>query len=235
MKALQTCYMCTRKATSKEHVPPKCFFPGSGDSLSGKDLRKNLITVPSCDLHNSEKSGDDLYLLHVISVAYQNNPEGIHLFTKRIRKTAKSHPHLLKTFFGKFQKAFIEGQVTLAGELNMQRFESGMTCMANAIYFAHFATRWNEPIEIRSPSLRYSFDVPNYREGNINLATNVEPYDAGAQKYGQNQEIFYYQFIEGARDEHRLLRMVFFQGFVVLAVPLKRKEYILKNQGIGNS
>ncbi len=231
----ETCYMCDGEATSKEHVPPQCFFPGSKDSLSGKDFRKNLITVPSCKLHNSEKSGDDLYLLHVITIAYQNNPEGLHLFTKRIKKTTESRPYLLKTFFDQFKKASVNGQPTLAFEVNMKRFESGMTCMANAIYFAHFKTKWNEALEIRSPSLRYSPKNTNYKEGNIFLATKVEQFDAGAQKYGENQDIFFYQFIEGARLEHRLLRMVFYKGFVVLAVPLKRKEYILKNGEASNS
>jgi hypothetical protein len=235
MTVSETCYMCDREATSREHVPPQCFFPSSKDSLSGKDFRKNLITVPACDLHNSKKSGDDLYLLHVISLTYQSNQEGQHLFAKRIKKTIERRPHLLKTFFEKSEKIYVKGQPSLAFEMNMQRFENGMTCMANAIYFSHFKIKWNEPLEILSPSLRYNSKVPNFNEGNTFLATQVEPYDAGAQKHGENQEAFFYQFIEGNLPEHKLLRMVFYQGFVVLAVPLKRKEYILRNKKVVNS
>lgn len=51
------CYFqaCTTAASTKEHVPPKAFFP--------KDKRDQLITVPSCPEHNSQKSGDDMYAL----------------------------------------------------------------------------------------------------------------------------------------------------------------------------
>lgn len=51
------CYFqgCAEEGTTKEHIPPKAFFP--------KDQREQLITVRSCRDHNSEKSGDDLYAL----------------------------------------------------------------------------------------------------------------------------------------------------------------------------
>ena len=228
MSKFETCYMCERKSTSREHVPPQCFFLGSKDSLSGKDFRINLITVPSCDVHNNKKSGDDLYLLHIIAMSYQNNPEGLHLSKKRIRKAAQSRPHLLKPFFVAFEKAFAKNHVPLVFEIEMKRFEAGMTCMANAIYFHHFKTKWQESIEIKSPSLRYLSETPNYVDRNTALA-DAEKYDAGAQKYGKNQDIFFYQFIDGSHPNHKLVRMVFYQGFVVLAIPLTRIAFIRQN------
>ena len=44
------CYACEEKPTGVEHAPPRLFFPEGGE------YRKDLITVPSCDLHNAEKS-----------------------------------------------------------------------------------------------------------------------------------------------------------------------------------
>ena len=55
---MDKCYFCHGKATSREHVPPKQLFP--------KDMKRNLITVPSCDLHNGLKSRDDDYLRFVL-------------------------------------------------------------------------------------------------------------------------------------------------------------------------
>lgn len=51
------CYFqgCAKEGTTKEHIPPKAFFP--------EDQREQLITVRSCRGHNTEKSGDDLYAL----------------------------------------------------------------------------------------------------------------------------------------------------------------------------
>lgn len=48
------CYFCGRPSIGAEHVPPKSFF------IKGK--RENLITVPSCELHNQDKSKDDEYI-----------------------------------------------------------------------------------------------------------------------------------------------------------------------------
>ena len=58
-KAEKTCYMCEELATSVEHIPPQCLFPEQKDLPDGIDLRKQLLTVPSCDKHNSKKSQDD--------------------------------------------------------------------------------------------------------------------------------------------------------------------------------
>jgi hypothetical protein len=56
------CYYCNEIATTKEHTPPKCFFPKKKDLPSGSpDYRKNLITVPSCEKHNTGRSKDDEY------------------------------------------------------------------------------------------------------------------------------------------------------------------------------
>lgn len=44
------CYYCGAPCTSYEHVPPKQLFKG---------FPCDCITVPSCDIHNSEKGGRD--------------------------------------------------------------------------------------------------------------------------------------------------------------------------------
>ncbi len=67
--------MCERDATSREHVPPLCLFPEIKDT-KGINFRKDLITVPSCDLHNSKKSDDDEFLMLSLSGLLKNNPVG---------------------------------------------------------------------------------------------------------------------------------------------------------------
>lgn len=56
--------MCTASENSREHAPPQCLFPEKSDI--GRDLRRNIITVPLCDEHNSTKSADDEFLRAVI-------------------------------------------------------------------------------------------------------------------------------------------------------------------------
>lgn len=62
------CYFqgCNAKGTTKEHIPPKAFFP-HGD-------RDQLLTVKSCPMHNNDKSKDDLYVLaHICMNASPRN------------------------------------------------------------------------------------------------------------------------------------------------------------------
>jgi hypothetical protein len=75
MRGVKQCYMCDAPATSKEHVPPKCIFPERKDS-DGQYLREGLITVPSCELHNSKKSADDEFLMVSIAGLFSNNSIG---------------------------------------------------------------------------------------------------------------------------------------------------------------
>src|SRR3546814_6410940 len=67
-----SCYMCDEPSVSKEHTPPRCVFPEQKDT-NGKDFRKALITVPSCETHNSAKSKDDEYLMMVLTSYFNNN------------------------------------------------------------------------------------------------------------------------------------------------------------------
>lgn len=52
---MKKCYMCSSEAVTREHFPPKSFFP--------KKANLQLWTVPSCTDHNNKKSGDDQYFL----------------------------------------------------------------------------------------------------------------------------------------------------------------------------
>lgn len=52
------CYFCGNEVTGVEHIPPKSFFP--------KGKRQDLITIPSCDKHNQEKSKEDEYIRSIL-------------------------------------------------------------------------------------------------------------------------------------------------------------------------
>lgn len=69
MKENLTCYMCSKPATTKEHVPPKCFFPSTKD---GK-FRNKLITVPSCKEHNNDTSAADELINLLLYIVTEND------------------------------------------------------------------------------------------------------------------------------------------------------------------
>jgi hypothetical protein len=57
VKPPKTCYFCDARKTSQEHVPPQQMFKG---------FECDSITVPSCDEHNSKKSGQDQAIVHAL-------------------------------------------------------------------------------------------------------------------------------------------------------------------------
>lgn len=99
MNIKKTCYMCSLPATSLEHAPPKCLFPTARDTENGINLRKNLITVPSCDEHNSAKSKDDEYLLYSLSLSITSNNTGLNLFLTKVQRAAQRKPALAIELF----------------------------------------------------------------------------------------------------------------------------------------
>lgn len=87
--------MCESNATSVEHAPPKCLFPDQKDTPNNVDYRKNLITVPSCDIHNTVKSSDDEYLFHVLSASYTSSNIGLQQFITKGKRAFERNPSLV--------------------------------------------------------------------------------------------------------------------------------------------
>jgi hypothetical protein len=92
------CYMCGQPATSREHIPPACLFPEEKD-IKTSIFRNNLITVPSCNEHNSKKSKDDEFLMGCMAGIVGNNVIGFfHAHTKvkrAIERNGKEFIHVL--------------------------------------------------------------------------------------------------------------------------------------------
>jgi hypothetical protein len=72
------CYFqgCSERGTTKEHIPPKAFFP--------PHQRNQLLTVKSCDRHNNKKSLDDLYVLAQICLNASPRNSSREIFLKSV-------------------------------------------------------------------------------------------------------------------------------------------------------
>ena len=68
------CYCCEAIATTKDHIPPKCFFPEK-KHLPGNspDYRSQSVTAPACSAHNNSRSSDDEYTAAVIVMNSQSD------------------------------------------------------------------------------------------------------------------------------------------------------------------
>ncbi|MBL8539827.1 MAG: hypothetical protein JNK68_05585 [Betaproteobacteria bacterium] len=141
--------MCNAIATSREHAPPSCFFPSVDDV--GIDLRKNLVTVPACDDHNSRKSKDDEFFRAVIVMtAAQHSEIGrVQFFGKFIRAVRRT-PHAYRSFFE--DHGTLAGRTQHASRIDRTRFDACVDHLARALFFHTYGTKWVFPIAITSPN-----------------------------------------------------------------------------------
>jgi hypothetical protein len=127
------CYYCGGRATTREHVPPKGFFPRKANLL--------LKTVPSCTKHNNDKSHDDQYLLaHICIYAGLGDNLPKRIFLSSIK------PQL--EFSARFRRMITEGAERLAsGEIaypvDIKRFDHFFDSVSRALYF----DRYGRPVD----------------------------------------------------------------------------------------
>lgn len=207
------CYYCGKAATSDEHVPPKTIFPKPKDSPDGRDYRKNLITVRSCDEHNSAKSKDDDYLLYVLAMCLPSNEIAKHQFLTKVRRAISRKPALLQTLLIKFQEVTLHDVEndkwfkSIALQPNYSRLTSIFTHIAKAIYFLETASVWQGNVTMIIEFLISLENVAqNERQAEVERTANE--FFAAIPHKGENQNIFTYQFVvlEGCA----MLRLNFF-------------------------
>lgn len=210
--------MCLERATSKEHVPPRCLFPESKDVTTAKDYRKNLLTVPSCDQHNSLKSKDDQFLLLILLLHFKNNEVGKSHLAGKLFRTLERRSKLIGVLSDE-QKIIVNGSESSSFRIDRERFNIALERIARALHFAEYCERWSERIIINTPSLfdvqsRNFFEV-NLRQQELNLV--LDQYMSPTSVKGENPEVFRYQIDKDPETKQLLIKMVFYNGFVVYA------------------
>ncbi len=232
------CYCCEKAATTRDHIPPKCFFPEKKYlSSNSPDYRSNLITVPSCSDHNNHRSSDDEYTAAVIVM----NSESDLAFTifkskwvktllrrevalgQRIFSTAKSVRVISK------KNGLLIPYETLAISYEMKRIERVIESIACAIYYieSDYQEKWANECIIQSPNflnrdLSHSQDA--YELNQINQAfIHGEKYqELGLTKKVVHPDVFYYQFFK-SDDKNFIVKIVFYGDFTFFAF-LKNKQ-----------
>lgn len=210
------CYMCNNEATSKEHVPPLCLFPEAKD-VKGINLRKELIKVPSCEVHNSQKSKDDEFLLIALTGAVCNNYTAYQLTKTKVNRAVrrKSQDFLGKVIL-KNMKSFSVKVIdeteypVLVGKPDIQRFRNCFTHIAYGLYYHKFGHTFVGEINMIIGFLTYKDH--NYQTLSEFIKKRFEYEKLRLEIEGYNPEVFTYQFC--SPDENGLigLKMVFYQG-----------------------
>lgn len=211
--------MCSAVATSREHVPPRNLFPEPKD-IGGANYRKDLITVPSCALHNTAKSRDDEFLMVSLAGIIGNNSIGyIHKLGKVDRAIRRSANQLLdQVLLGKKEIYRIEAQPNrfydvIFGTPDVARLHKCFEHIGYGLHWHHFGKRFNGKITIL---LGYLFHRDRNSSIFLNFIRNRSEIDLrNKPKLGANPEVFYYQVTDPDRYKLFLIKLTFYGGLNV--------------------
>ncbi|MGK7392604.1 MAG: hypothetical protein ACNS60_19780 [Candidatus Cyclobacteriaceae bacterium M2_1C_046] len=224
-----SCYMCSKPATSREHVPPQCLFPENKD-LPKYNFRKNLITVPSCDEHNLKKSRDDEFLMVSLASIVGNNILGyFHTKTKIDRALKrKSREFLGKVILRKSKEKLIQLKSgkkipVLYGEPDVSRLLKCFQHISYGLYYHQYQIPFKGEI-------RQLLGFIIYKEEDSNtfikfLKRRFELEDLKLEPKGDNPEVFLYQFCKPDKDGLVSLKLTFYSSteVYVLFIPKDKK------------
>ena len=223
----RVCYWCEEPATSREHVPPRCLFPVSADTVDGRSHREQLITVPSCDLHNGAKSDDDEYLLCVLAFSILNNQVGQQQAVSKVLRALKQDPKLTERVLGIGKEITIEEtasgklDTTLAFKVDDKRLQSAFEHIARGVYFHHHKVPWKGRVRVY-PEFLVLLDSPNAHERNEKFQALRESSNALfeiAPRHGFNVSVFFYQLVADPNFyAQTFMRLTFYGSTSVTAV-----------------
>lgn len=223
----QLCYWCSQPAAGREHVPPRCLFPLGADTVDGVGYREQLITVPSCDLHNGAKSQDDEYLLCVLAFSILNNPVGQQQAVSKVLRALKQAPGLTQRLLGTSKEITVEdtesGQIdiTLAFKVDTKALESAFEHIARGVFFHHFAKAWAGTVRVL-PEFLVVLDSPIAHSRNAHIQQRRESANAlfsQVDRWGANPGVFFYQLIDDPNQfAQKLLRLTFYEKTSVIAL-----------------
>ena len=199
--------MCDELAVSREHVPPKCFFP--------ERFRSNLVTVPSCDAHNSKNSLDVEYVRNVISTQHGSNDAAAEVFEATKRSLDRS-PKLRARTFRDLRPIVIEREETGAYPVDLERHKRVMGAVAHALYFHDYGRKHRGGWQVFTPSFSYAATVhggqpdpwANFRQ--LLESGHYTPMPV------PHPEVFRYEMLE-MEEGQMMFRFVFYDRVVVNA------------------
>lgn len=120
------CYFqgCAEKGTTKEHIPPRSFFP-DGE-------KTNLLTVRSCEKHNGAKSKNDLYVLAQICMNASPSNRAREVFSTKVAPQLSYNDDALRNML-------LEGSYEVDGGIaypvNVARFDEFFTALACGLIY----------------------------------------------------------------------------------------------------
>jgi hypothetical protein len=194
--------MCDAPATGREHVPPKCIFP------NGASHRMKLISVPSCDRHNSEKSKSDELLRFVLAAAPGVNELALTVVEGSVMRSLDYSPSLVDTFMPGLQLVQC-GQFETGGfRLDRGRFDCSVTSIVCGLFFHETGRKLTSKLRIAWGPMM----APDYSDAPFLKLIRDGERVLSANYVGSNPRAFQYSFSISNSKSTSLCRLRFYEG-----------------------
>jgi hypothetical protein len=213
------CYACDAPATSREHAPPRCLFPKPSD-FGGANLRRNLISVASCDEHNQSKRRDDEHLWYTIAMNAASGPFGRMVFNKGIMRAIRRRPALAHQMVQNHIRVVLvdqgagRQQTSIAIRADWDRLLNSFELIARGLHLYHFGTRNLLPAKTIA-EFQLHIEGPERNEQNRLMQRMVHGLDQlfhGQPMHGDNPRVFAYQAFTDPTHTKTAFRMHFYGG-----------------------
>lgn len=206
-KPTENCYMCAQPASTREHVPPRSFFP--------RGKRTNIWTVPSCPTHNLDNHLDVEYVRNVIAIQLGTNATAEQILEAAKRSWDYS-PALFARTFHDIEAVILQAQETGAFPLDLDRVKSVVSALAHALAYRDFGRQYLGDWRVFCATLRSQKPTPDW--DNLRSLLTGAAYEPVVTP---QPEVFEYG-IHRTRPAGVIYRLVFYGGFVVFAWPVVR-------------
>jgi hypothetical protein len=198
------CYACGQPGSTREHVPPRAFFP--------RGRRGNLWTVPSCRSHNTDNSLDIEYVRNVICVQRNTNAIAEAVFEAAKRSWNRS-PALFTQTFRDVVEAVIDGEPAGLFPFDLDRVTTVLSAIARALSYRDFGPQYKGEWRVFCATLLSRVSAPEW-DSFRNMVSGVR----FSAKATPDPDIFTYGV--HILDVAFIYRLVFYEGFVAFAWPV---------------
>jgi hypothetical protein len=199
--------MCDEVAVTREHAPPKCFF--------SERLRTNLVTVPSCDAHNSDNSRDVEYVRNIISTQRGTDDVAAEVF-EATKRSLDHSPKLRARTFRDLRPIVIEGEETGAYPVDLPRYKKVIGAVAHALYFRDYGRKHRGEWQIFTPSFGYAGTLYSGQEDPWASFRKLLESGQYTPRPVPHPEVFRYDVLE-MTDGHMMYRFTFYGQVAVNA------------------
>jgi hypothetical protein len=184
-------------------------FPEAKEA-NGRDLRRVLITVPSCDTHNSNKSTDDEYLRWSLTTHARANTIGTqHAMTKVMRSVGRAPAQAMKRLSG--GRDVPEG-IALPAET--ERIDRCLILIARGLYLHEFGERWLGSLRVHSDFLVGADGSAS--AGALNFLNVVNGGFGPLPQKGANPDVFWFKVLR--EGDRAAMRLCFYGGCTATAI-----------------